>query len=116
MKIAYQYNKLGFCNSQMAVYDGKRRFDVEVIDLGNDVLPQTENSPYSGEANICSMHIKKVLSEDDDTLWEFASNKPIDFWIMRDKTTNRPFIAKVRIKETPLGELNAYVTDIKIEE
>ncbi len=116
MKIAYQYNKLGFCNSQMAVYDGKRRFDVEVVDLGTDVLPATENSPYAGEANICSMHIKKVLSEDDDTLWEFAANKPIDFWIMRDKTTNRPFIAKVRIKETPLGELNAYVTDIKIEE
>lgn len=116
MKIAYQYNMLGFCASEMAVYDGKRRFDVEVTDEGNDILVKNENSPFEGTTSKCSMHIKKVLSEDDDTLWEFAANKPIDFWIMRDKTSNRPFIAKVKIKDTPLGELNAYATDIKIEE
>ena len=62
------------------------------------------------------MHIKKVLSDDDDTLWEFASNKPIDFWIMHDKTSLRPFIARIRIKDTPLGELNAYITDVNIED
>ena len=116
MKIAYQYNKMGFCASNMAVYDGKRRFDVEVVDLGTDNLEKNEISPLEGEANLCSMHIKKVLSDDDDTLWEFASNKPIDFWIMRDKTSLRPFIARVRIKDTPLGELNAYITDVNIED
>lgn len=116
MKIAYQYNKLGFCASEMSVYDGKRRFDVEVTDLGKGELPQDEVSPFFGEANLCSMHIKKNLSQDDDTLWEFAANKAIDFWIMRDKKSNKPFIAKVKIKDTPLGELNAYATDINIED
>ena len=116
MKIAYQYNTLGFCASEMSVYDGKRRFDVEVTDLGKNDIPQSESSPFFGQANLCSMHIKKNLSQDDDTLWEFATNKPIDFWIMRDTTSNKPFIARIRIKDTPLGELNAYATDINIED
>jgi len=116
MKIAYQYNKLGFCASNMAVYDGKRRFDVEVSDLGDDVLPKIELSPFAGKAALCSMHIKKVLNEEDDALWNFAANKPIDFWIMVDEKTGRPFIAKVRIKETPLGELNAYATNVYVRE
>lgn len=116
MKIAYQYNKLGFCASEMSVYDGKRRFDVEVLDLGESEIEKNDYSPFSGKANMCSMNIRKNLSQEDDTLWEFASNKPIDFWIMRDKTSNRPFIARIRIKDTPLGELNAYATEINIED
>lgn len=116
MKIAYQYNKFGFCASNMAVYDGKRRFDVEVSDNGNDELVSDDNSPFSGTANLCTMRIKKNLSEDDDTLWEFASNKDIDFWIMRDRQTDLPFIARVRIKGTPLGELNAYAIEINFED
>lgn len=116
MKIAYQYNKFGFCASDMAVYDGKRRFDVEVTDLGYEDITANEYSSFAGSANRCSMHIKKNLSEDDDTLWEFASNKPIDFWIMRDTKSNHPFIVRIKIKDTPLGELNAYATKLNIEE
>lgn len=116
IKIAYQYNKLGFCASSMAVYDGKRRFDVEIEDAGTQELAVNDNSPFSGSSNLCSMRIIKNLSEDDDTLWEFASNKPIEFWIMRDPKNNYPFIARVRIKGTPLGELNAYTTEIKTED
>ncbi len=116
MKIAYQYNQLGFCNSEMTVYDGKRLFNVTVTDYGSEELAISDNSPYHGTAQRCSLQISKNLNDDDDTLWEFAANKSIDFLIMRDKTSNRPFIARVKIKDTPLGELNAYATDIKIEE
>lgn len=116
MKIAYQYNRYGFCGGEMTVYDGKRLFNVTVTDYGNDDLPQNSTSPYFGSSQRCSLQISKTLNDDDDTLWEFATNKSIDFWIMRDKTTNKPFIARVRIKDTPLGELNAYATQIKVED
>ena len=59
---------------------------------------------------------KKVLSDDDDELWEFSSNKPIYFWIAKDKKSKHPFIAKIFIKDTPLGELTAHTTKITIEE
>ncbi len=115
-KLTRQYNTLGFCDSQLVVYDGKRSFKVIFKDEGYVNLPPEEHSFYSGETVKCSLQIDKLLNEDDDTLWEFSANKPIYFWIARDKKTNHPFIAKVQIKSTPLGELNAYTSKITIEE
>lgn len=115
-KIAYQYNELGFCDSTLKVYDGKRRFDVIFKDEGSDNLIADEHSFYTGKASKCSMHIQKVLSDDDDQLWELSSNKPIYFWIAKEPKKNYPFIAKIHIKDTPLGELTAHTTNITIEE
>ncbi len=115
-KIAKQYNEVSFCDSTLKVYDGKRRFDVVFKDEGTDELSADKYSFYSGKASKCSMHIKKVLSDDDDELWEFSSNKPIYFWIAKDKKSKHPFIAKIFIKDTPLGELTAHTTKITIEE
>ncbi len=115
-KIAKQYYELGFCDSKLAVYDGKRRFDVIIKDKGKSKLTANKHSFYTGEAALCSMHIDKLLSEDDDTLWQFSANKPIFFWIAKYANSNYPFIAQISIKNTPLGELNAYTTQITIEE
>ena len=115
-KLTRQYNLMGFCDSRLAVYDGKRRFDVIFRDIGTETLEPAEHSFYAGEAAKCSMQINKLLSEDDDSLWEFSANKPVWFWIARDDKTGRPFIARVRIDDTPLGELNAYTTAITVED
>ncbi len=116
VKLAYQYNELGFCDSKLAVYDGKRRFDVIFKDEGSEILTEHPHSSFVGKAFKCSLHIDKLLSEDDDTLWEFSANKPIYFWIARDSKNKRPFIARIQIKNTPLGELNAYIQNITIKE
>lgn len=115
-KLAYQYNELGFCDSKLSVYDGKRRFDVTFKDEGYENLSEHPNSKLLGKAAKCSLRIDKILSEDDDALWEFSVNKPIYFWIVRDTKTNNPLIARIQIKNTPLGELNAYAQNITIKE
>ncbi len=116
-KIAKQYNEVGFCDSFLRIYDGKRRFNVAFKDEGTEKLEANEHSFYTGETAKCSMHIVKELSsEDDDELWEFSSNKPVYFWIAKTAKKGYPFIAKVQIKQTPLGELNAYTTNIIVEE
>ena len=115
-KLTRQYNLLGFCDAQMAVYDGKRRFDVVFKDEGTEWLEPTEHSFYSGKAAKCSMQINKLLSDDDDSLWEFSANKPVWFWIAKDTTSGYPFIARISIDNTPLGELTAYTTKITIKD
>ena len=115
-KIAKQYNELGFCDSTLRIYDGKRRFNAIFKDEGSDTIQANEHQFYSGKAAKCSMHIVKDLSDDDDELWEFSSNKPVYFWIAKNEKNGYPFIARVQIKETPLGELNAYTSQISIEE
>ena len=115
-KLTHQYNELGFCDSRLAVYDGKRRFDVIFKDEGQEDLIKNKHMFAQGLAAKCSLQIDKLLSEEDDNLWELSANKPIYFWIARDKQTNKPFIARIQIKNTPLGELNAYTTSINIED
>ena len=115
-KITYQFNELGFCDSILKVYDGKRRFDVVFKDEGSENLTTDKHSFYNGPTAKCSMYIKKVLSGDDDQLWELSANKPIIFWIAKDAKKGYPFITKIFIKNTPLGDLTAHTTNITIKE
>ena len=113
-ELAKQYNEVKFCDSRMQVYDGKRRFDVIFKDEGKEELTANEHSPYSGLASKCSMYIDKLGEKGDDLLWELTSDRPIYFWILEH--SNKPFIARVLVKETPLGRLDVYTTKISIKD
>lgn len=112
--LADQYRKVGFCDSRRPVFDGKRRFDVIFKDEGKELLPQTENSPFAGEAAKCSMYIDKLKNDDDDMLMQISAERPIYFWLMQKD--GKPFVVRIRIDETPLGALEASAADIKFEE
>ncbi len=115
-KLAKQYNEFKFCDSRMEVFDGKRRFDVIFKDEGKEDLTANEFSPYQGTAAKCSMYIDKLNSKDDDLLWELTSKHPVYFWILEDKETKAPFIAKILVEDTPLGRLDVYTKEIKTKE
>ena len=115
-KLALQYNQLNFCAARMEVFDGKRRYDVIFKDEGEDNLASHELSPYSGKAAKCSMYIDKLGAKGDDLLWELTQDRPIYFWIMKDKQTNIPFIARIIIKDTPFGKLEVYTSKINIKD
>lgn len=111
-----QYNELKFCDSRMEVFDGKRRFDVIFKDEGQEsVQPCTPNG-YFGVAAKCSMYIDKLNSDDDDLLWQLTSERPVYFWILETPETHKPFIAQIKIKSTPLGELDVCTTNVTTKE
>ena len=60
------------------------------------------------------MYIDKLKEDGDDMLWQLTSDSPIYFWIMKDKNTQAPFIAKINVEDTPLGEMNVYTTNIEV--
>ncbi len=113
-ELARQYNNVRFCDSKMEVFDGKRRFDVIFKDEGKEELPMLEGSPYWGLAVKCSMYIDKLKNDDDDMLMQISSERPIYFWLMEQD--GKPFIARIRINDTPLGRLEAYASKITIKE
>ena len=113
-ELAKQYNELHFCDSRMQVYDGKRRFDVIFKDEGQEDISANEHSPYSGMASKCSMYIDKLGEKGDDLLWELTSDRPIYFWILEHQ--GKPFIARVLVKETPLGRLEVYTSKVSVKD
>ena len=46
---------------------------------------------------------------------QLSSDRPIYFWILKDAASGAPFIARVKINETPLGEMNVYTTKIEVK-
>ena len=114
--IARQYTELRFCDSRMEVFDGKHRFAVVFKDEGDENLTASEISPFGGRAHKCSLYIDKLNNEGDDLLWQITSERPIYFWILEDQTSRLPFIARVNIPDTPLGELNVYTGKITIKD
>ncbi len=111
-----QYNQLKFCDSRMEVFDGKRRFDVIFKDEGQEQLKPVSGSPFSGKATKCSMYIDKLKSEDDDLLWQLTSERPVYIWILQDISSQKPFVARILVQNTPLGKLEAITTKINIKE
>ncbi len=113
--IAKHYNEVRFCDSEMRIFDGKKRYNVIFRDEGTEELKADDNSPFSGAAAKCSMYIDKLGDDGDDLLWQLSSERPVYFWILRDSKTAAPFIARIKIKETPLGEMNVYTTKIEVK-
>ena len=62
------------------------------------------------------MFIDKLGSQGDDLLWELTQDRPIYFWIMQDTQTKAPFIARILVKNTPLGKIEVTTTNITIKD
>ena len=58
--IARQYNLVGFCDSRIPIFDGKRRFDAIFRDEGKEEIKANEYSAFAGRAAKCSMYIDKL--------------------------------------------------------
>lgn len=114
-ELALQYNKNKNCNARMQIFDGKRRFDTIFKDEGKEEITANEYSSFGGTAHKCSMYIDKLLNDGDDLLWELTSEKPIYFWILEDKESHLPFIARIEIENTPLGKLQVFTQTIQTE-
>lgn len=113
-ELALQFNRMKFCDSRMEVFDGKRRFDVIFKDEGQETLKPNKYSSLAGKAAKCSMYIDKLGSEGDDLMWQLTSDRPVYFWLLEDPATQKPFIARVLVEDTPLGRLEVYTHKITV--
>jgi hypothetical protein len=48
------------CDGNFPVFDGKRRFNVQLKDQGKEILPHSRYSKFSGEALKCTVEVKPV--------------------------------------------------------
>lgn len=48
------------CEGSFPVFDGKRRYDIELYDEGVDMIKKTEFSSFNGDAMLCTIKVKPV--------------------------------------------------------
>jgi hypothetical protein len=98
------------CDLHRYSFNGKKYSLSDMKTVGHEDI----QTPYfAGNALKCEymLEIQKGASAG------FLLNQkmPIYLWILRDETTNAPFIAKVEAEKTPFGKLESYTTSVEVK-
>lgn len=105
-----QVVRTGKCDISRHSFDGKKYALNTWKTLGKERI----KTPYfSGRALKCEY--KMEVFDDADAGFLVDTRQPIYVWILYDKQTKAPFVAKVLIKKTPFGKLEALTTDIEVK-
>lgn len=98
------------CDLHQYSFNGKRYSLSTVKNLGKEKI----KTPYfEGKALKCQYNLE--ILEDADAGFLLDKNKPIYFWILHDKQTGAPFIAKILVESTPFGKLESLTTKIEVK-
>jgi len=113
--LAKQIMQKGFCASDYPVFDGKKSFTVGFVDLGESKI-ENDNKLLDGKAMLCSMYIDNNGQKNNDLLFDSTTEKQVEISLLRTPEKGFPYVAQVKIADSPLGAVIAETTDIKIEE
>lgn len=109
-EFALKVVKGGKCDFSAHSFNGKRYTKVTGEYLGREKL----QTPYfKGRAMKCKMNLE--ILDDADAGFFLNKNEPIYFWILEDEKSGLPFVAKVFVKSTPMGELESVTTEIEVK-
>jgi hypothetical protein len=77
----------GRCDQTVAIFDGKRRFDLTFLDAGAGDLPKSRLSAYAGPAIRCGMTMKRISGFSTKRRyagrWDEEKVEPPMLWIAR---------------------------------
>lgn len=107
----------GGCAVREAVFDGRRRYDLVLGDLGRDVLQRNGYSPFSGPALRCRVKIDRIAGFRRDagsSRWR-RSDDGATLWIGRVFAGFPPVPVRMEL-ETPFGGLRAYLVGATMRE
>ena len=100
----------GECDLDMYSYNGKRYSRSVVKSKGKEKI----KTPYfSGRAMKCEYRLENTKHADAGFLLD--KDVPVYFWILRDKETDAPFIAKIEVESTPFGKLESITTKVEVK-
>ncbi|MBR2299283.1 MAG: DUF3108 domain-containing protein [Alphaproteobacteria bacterium] len=103
------------CDLDQTIFNGKKIYHISIKGSKRTLL-NDKKLPVKGEAFECHAFIHQENLDKGDLLWQVSSERSIKFYLMLDKASHLPFLAKMEIASTPLGKLEAYITDLTIKE
>ncbi len=106
------------CGSVAPVFDGARRYDVEVDYLKTDNV-RTGNGLYNGPALVCQLHYREIAGFKQKVLSENAKFPDIFAWVVSLPSRENParhYLVPLRVWATTIfGTLTATASHVKID-
>lgn len=104
------------CAVRVPVYDGRRRFDAVIEAHGEDELPRSSRSAYSGKADVCDLAIEMLHGRRKKTDYGglASGDKTMTFWFARLFDGVYPLPVRVQL-DTDLGGVIGHLTSARME-
>ena len=98
------------CDLHRYSFNGKKYSLSEMKTVGHEDII----TPYfAGKALKCEYMLE--IQNGASAGFLLDQKVPIYLWILRDKTANAPFVAKVEADKTPFGKLESFTTSIEVK-
>lgn len=105
-----QIVRSGNCDFEGYSFNGKKYSLSKVKKVKNEKI---KTPFFEGSADKCSYSLE--ILEDADAGFLLNKDVPVYFWVMKDKESKAPFVAKIVVEDTPFGELQALTTNIEVK-
>ena len=104
------------CDIRVPVYDGRRRFDAVIEAHGEDELPRSSRSAYSGKAHVCDLAIEMLHGSRKQTDYGglASGEKTMTFWFARLFDGVHPLPVRVQL-DTGLGAVIGHLTSASMK-
>lgn len=111
-ELSHAVARSGSCSGEFAVYDGRRRYDLRVTDLGTEALPATDYSIFSGEAMRCSVEYAMLGGQRKERSKYAETARERVVYVARPIEAGPAIPVALKI-ETDFGTLVAHITEIE---
>ena len=104
------------CTVRVPVFDGRRRFDAVIEAHGEDELPRSSRSAYSGKAEVCDLAIEILHGRRKKTDYGglAGGEKTMTFWFARLFDGVYPLPVRIQL-DTDLGAVIGHLTSARME-
>lgn len=113
LQMMLSLQKSGTCGEQLSLFDGKRRFEITVQDMGMDSLPKMEKSVFSGDAHLCRLSLAPESEKPKSNWFWHAPDKgeenPIFLWFDTLKEGYPPALVHGTVGSRTRGTLFIYL-------
>lgn len=105
------------CAVRVPVFDGRRRFDALIEAHGEDELPRSSRSAYSGKAEVCDLAIEMLHGRRKKTDYGglAGGEKTMTFWFARLFDGVYPLPVRVQL-DTDLGGVIGHLTSARMDD
>ncbi len=102
--------RAGSCTHSEPVFDGRRRYDLVLEQVGRDRLTASDYSPFAGDALRCTLKIRKIAGfRQEQSRSSWMSGDRVTVWIGQPFAGAPPVMVRMEM-ETTFGALRAHLT------
>ena len=92
MRVIEKINEEYACDKNLKVFDGRRRYDLEIKTIGNSTIDNDRPKSYKGDVLICGLRVFPIGGHRLKTKWKPSEDKISDIKVFFGKDQNKDYV------------------------